>query len=131
GPASNNDLHMFEGTRLAALLAKGVGGAPTALPARDALAMATRIGARCLHLGGITGSLEPGKRADLIVVDLECTHNVPRFERDPGGVYSQIVYAGKSSDVVDVMCDGRWLMRDRRLCTIDEDELRAASRDVA
>src|SRR5205814_6222500 len=106
GPASNNDLDMFEETRLAALLAKGMGGDPTALPARDGLAMATRIGARCIHLGGITGSLEPGKRADLIVVDLDRTHNVPRFERDPAGIYSQIVYAAKSSDVVDVMCDG-------------------------
>jgi 5-methylthioadenosine/S-adenosylhomocysteine deaminase len=131
GPASNNDLDMFEETRLAALLAKGIGGDPTALPARDALAMATRTGARAIHLGAITGSLEIGKRADLIVVDLDRTHNVPRFERDPAGIYSQIVYAGKSSDVTDVMCDGRWLMRDRRLLTIDEEELRAASRDVA
>ncbi len=131
GPASNNDLDMFEETRLAALLAKGVGGDPTALPARDALAMATRTGARALHLGAVTGSLEPGKRADLIVVDIDRTHNIPRFERDPAGIYSQIVYAAKSSDVMDVMCDGRWLMRDRRLLTVDEDELRAASRDVA
>ena len=77
GPASNNDLDMFEEMRLAALLAKGVGGDPTALPAREALAMATRIGARAIHLGDITGSLEPGKRADLIVVDLDQTHNVP------------------------------------------------------
>ena len=83
GPASNNDLDMFEEMRLAALLAKGIGGDPTALPAREALAMATRIGARAMHLGDITGSLEPGKRADLIVVDLDQTHNVPRFGRDP------------------------------------------------
>ena len=131
GPASNNDLDMFEEMRLAALLAKGISGDPTALPAREALAMATRIGARAMHLGDITGSLEPGKRADLIVVDLDQTHNVPRFDRDPDAVYSQLVYAAKSTDVVDVMCDGRWLMRDRRLLTLDEDELRAAARDVA
>ena len=84
--------------------------------------MATRIGARAIHLGDLTGSLEPGKRADLIVVDLDQTHNVPRFERDPNAVYSQIVYAAKAADVVDVMCDGRWLMRDRRLLTLDENE---------
>jgi 5-methylthioadenosine/S-adenosylhomocysteine deaminase len=131
GTASNNDLDMFEETRLAALLAKGVGGDPTALPARDALAMATRIGARALHVGDITGSLEPGKRADLIVVDLDQVHNVPRFGRDPNAVYSQIVYATKSTDVVDVMCDGKWLMRDRRLLTVDEGDLRAAARDMA
>jgi 5-methylthioadenosine/S-adenosylhomocysteine deaminase len=131
GPASNNDLDMFEETRLAALLAKGVGGDPTVLPARDALAMATRIGARAIHLGDITGSIEPGKRADLIVVDLDQAHNVPRFTRDGGAVYSQLVYAAKSTDVVDVMCDGKWLMRDRRLLTIDEDEVHAAAREVA
>jgi 5-methylthioadenosine/S-adenosylhomocysteine deaminase len=131
GAASNNDLDMFEETRLAALLAKGVGGDPTALPARQALAMATRIGARAVHLGNVTGSLEPGKRADLIVVDIDQAHNVPRFERDPNAVYSQLVYAAKASDVVDVMCEGKWLMRDRRLLTIDEDAVRAAARDFS
>jgi 5-methylthioadenosine/S-adenosylhomocysteine deaminase len=131
GTASNNDLDMFEEMRLAALLAKGTSGDPTAIPAREALAMATRIGARAIHLGDLTGSLEPGKRADLIVLDLEHTHNVPRFERDPNAVYSQIVYASKAADVVDVMCDGRWLMRDHRLLTLDENELRSAAHDAA
>jgi len=98
---------------------------------REALAMATRIGARAVHLGGITGSIEPGKRADLIVVDLDQAHNVPRFARDPGAVYSQLVYAAKSTDVVDVICNGRWLMRDRALLTLDEDELREAAREQA
>jgi 5-methylthioadenosine/S-adenosylhomocysteine deaminase len=130
GPASNNDLDMFEEIRLAALLAKGSGD-PTALPAREALAMATRLGARAIHLGDITGSLEPGKRADLITIDLEATHNVPRFGRDANAVYSQIVYAAKSTDVVDVMCDGRWLMRDRALLTVDEAQARAGARDRA
>jgi 5-methylthioadenosine/S-adenosylhomocysteine deaminase len=131
GTASNNDLDMFEEMRLAALLAKGIYGDPTALPARQALAMATRIGARAVHLGEIAGSLEPGKRADLIVIDLDQAHNVPRFGRDPSAIYSQIVYAAKSTDVVDVMCDGRWLMRDRRLLTLQEDDLRDAARDIA
>ncbi len=131
GPASNNDLDMFEETRLAALVAKGTGGDPTALPARDALAMATRIGARALHMGDLTGSLEPGKRADLIVLDLDSIHNVPSYSRDPAGIYARVVYAAKSSDVVDVMCNGRWLMRDRALLTLDEDELRVAARRQA
>jgi 5-methylthioadenosine/S-adenosylhomocysteine deaminase len=131
GTASNNDLDMFEETRLAALLAKGATGDPTAVPARQALAMATRIGARALHIGDVTGSLEAGKRADLIVVDLQGAHAEPRFSRDPDAVYSQIVYAAKSTDVADVMVNGRWLMRDRRLLTIDEAEVSAAVRDVA
>ena len=131
GPASNNDLDMFEETRLAALVAKGTGGDPTAVPARDALAMATRLGARALHLGDVTGSLEPGKRADLIVIDLEPLHNVPSYSRDPAGIYARLVYAAKSTDVVDVMCNGRWLMRNRELLTLDEDELRAAARNQA
>jgi 5-methylthioadenosine/S-adenosylhomocysteine deaminase len=131
GAASNNDLDMFEETRLAALLAKGVSGDPTALPARQALALATRSGASAIGLGHLTGSLEPGKRADLIVVDLDQAHNVPRFERDQGAVYSQLVYASKATDVVDVMCDGRWLMRNRRLLTIDEDGVRAAAQEMA
>jgi 5-methylthioadenosine/S-adenosylhomocysteine deaminase len=131
GTASNNDLDMFEEMRLAALLAKGTTGDPTALPARTAVAMATCLGARATHFGAITGSLEPGKRADLIVVDLDQVHNVPRFARDPNAVYSQLVYAGKATDVVDVMCNGRWLMRDRRLLTLDEEALGAAARDVA
>jgi 5-methylthioadenosine/S-adenosylhomocysteine deaminase len=131
GPASNNDLDMFEELRLAALLAKGAGNNPTALPARDALLMATRMGARALGLQAVTGSLEPGKRADLIVVDLDQTHNTPRFGRDSTAVYSQVVYAAKASDVVDVMCDGQWLMRDRTLLTIDEMSARSEAAAVA
>jgi 5-methylthioadenosine/S-adenosylhomocysteine deaminase len=128
GPASNNDFDMFEEVRLAALLAKGTSTDPTALPARQALAMATRLGARALHLDHLTGSLEPGKRADLIVVELDTVHNTPAFGRDPQAIYAQLVYAAKSTDVVDAMCNGRWLMRDRALLTLDEPGLRAAAR---
>jgi 5-methylthioadenosine/S-adenosylhomocysteine deaminase len=130
GPASNNDLDMFEEVRLAALLAKAAGN-PTALPAREALTMATRMGARAVHMGHMTGSLEPGRKADLIVVDLSPLHNVPAFGRDPNAVYSQLVYAAKSTDVRDVMCAGRWLMRNRQLLTIDEAELAVAAADYA
>ena len=131
GPASNNDLDMFEEVRLAALLAKGSGGDPTALPAREALAMATRIGARALHMAHLTGSLEPGKRADLVIVDLSGLNNVPAFQRDPGAVYARLVYTAKSTDVVDVMCNGRWLMRDRVLLTLNEAELKERAADQA
>jgi 5-methylthioadenosine/S-adenosylhomocysteine deaminase len=131
GPASNNDLDMFEEIRLAAFLAKSASGDPTTVPAQTALLMATRLGAQALHIGHLTGSLEPGKRADLILVDITPLHNSPRFLRDPNGPYAQIVYASKSSDVSDVMVNGKWLMRDRRLLTLDERQLQQAGQEYA
>ena len=131
GPASNNDLDMFEEVRLAAFLAKGASGDPTALPAQLALQMGTRIGAQAMHMGHLTGSIEPGKRADLILVDTSPLHNAPRFHHDPNAVYSQIVYAGKSTDVTDVMINGSWVMRERKLTTLDEEELVYQARNYA
>ncbi len=131
GPASNNDLDMFEEVRLAALLAKGATGDPTVVPATTALLMATRMGAQAIHLAHLIGSLEPGKRADLILVDITPLHNAPRFRRDPDGIYAQLVYAAKSTDVTDVMVNGRWLMRERRLLTVQEEELLAQAADLA
>ena len=131
GPASNNDLDMFEETRLAALLAKGAANDPTVVPARQAFAMATIMGARALHMGDITGSIEVGKRADLVVLDLDVLHNTPTFQRDQDSIYSQIVYVSKSSDVSDVMVNGKWLMQNRQLLTVDEDQLTASANDYA
>ncbi len=131
GPASNNDLDMFEEMRLAALLAKIPAEDPTALPAKRALTMATRMGAQALHLDDITGSLKVGKRADIIVMDAQPTHNMPHFTVSPDAVYSRIVYAGKSTDVAHVICNGRWLMRDRQLLTLDETSLKAQASDYA
>jgi 5-methylthioadenosine/S-adenosylhomocysteine deaminase len=131
GPASNNDLDMFEEMRLAAFLAKSVANDPTALPARTALAMATRLGAQAMHIGDLTGSIEPGKRADLILVDLSPLHNAPRFHHDPDGVYAQLVYAAKSSDVSDVMVNGKWLMRERLLTSLDEQTLIQQAQEYA
>ncbi len=131
GPASNNDLDMFEEIRLAAILAKTESNDPTALPARQALLMATRQGAAALFMDDITGSLEVGKRADLIVVDSSPLHNFPHFQRDPNAVYSRIVYAAKSTDVRHVLCNGRWLMRDRNLLTLNEASLRTQAEDYA
>ncbi|MFN2149781.1 MAG: amidohydrolase family protein [Anaerolineales bacterium] len=124
GPASNNDLDMFEELRLASFIAKTVTSNPTALPAQTVVEMATRMGARALHLGDLTGSLEIGKRADIISLDMSTTHNWPHYNREPGAIYSRIVYATKASDVVDVMVNGRWLMREKDLLTLDEVELR-------
>jgi 5-methylthioadenosine/S-adenosylhomocysteine deaminase len=131
GPASNNDLDMFEEIRLTAFLAKGSSGDPTALPAQVALQMATRLGAKALHVGDITGSLEPGKRADLILVSISPLHNSPRFDRDINARYAQIVYAGKATDVTDAMINGSWVMCDRRLVTLDEAELLSGAQEYA
>lgn len=131
GPASNNDLDMFEEIRLAAFLAKSVAGDPTALPAQTALAMATRIGAKALHINHLTGSLEPGKRADLIMIQVSPLHNSPRFLRDPHAIYAQLVYASKSTDVTDVMVNGKWLMREHNLTTLNETDLLAQAAEYA
>lgn len=129
GTGSNNDLDMFEEVRLAAILAKAVANDPTVLPARQALLMATRMGAEALFIGDVTGSLEVGKAADFIVVDMDTIHNTPRFARDPDAVYAQLVYAAKSTDVAHVMCNGRWLMRDRALLTVDLDSVTRQAQD--
>lgn len=131
GPASNNDLDMFEEVRLASFVAKASSNDPTVVPAATALLMATRMGAQALHIGHLTGSLEAGKRADLIVVDTSPIHNSPRFKRDPLNAYAQLVFASKSTDVTDVMVNGKWLMRDHNLLTLNEDELLKQAREVA
>ena len=131
GPASNNDLDMFDETRLAAFLAKGSSGDPTSLPARQAFALATIEGARALHLEDKIGSLEPGKQADLAVIDLNQLHNTPTFSRDPNAIYAQLVYAVKSSDTAHLLVNGRWLMRDRNLLTLNEAEIHAEANQLA
>ena len=131
GAASNNDLDMFEEIRLAAFIAKAHTNDPTALHAHTALTMGTRLGAQALHLGDKIGSLEPGKCADLILLDLNTSHSAPRFRRDRDNIYAQIVYSAKSTDVSDVMVDGRWLMRDRVLLTVNEAEIIEQTKEYA
>jgi 5-methylthioadenosine/S-adenosylhomocysteine deaminase len=131
GPASNNDLDMFEEVRLAAFVAKAVTNDPTSLPASQALLMATRLGAQALHIGHLTGSVETGKRADLILVDVSPLHNSPSFKRGADNAYAQIVYAGKSTDVSDVMVNGKWLMRAHQLLTLNEDGLLQQAAEIA
>ncbi|KPL72177.1 amidohydrolase [Ornatilinea apprima] len=131
GPASNNDLDMFEEIRLANFIAKGSSGDPTVLPATTSLLMATRMGAQAIHLDHLIGSLQPGKRADIIRINLSPLHNSPRFRRDPLGAYAQVVYAAKATDVSDVMINGKWVMRDHDLLTLNEKELLAQSEELA
>lgn len=131
GPASNNDLDLFEEMRLAALLAKVTPTNPVAVPARQALTMATRNGAQALGLADKVGSLEVGKYADVIVVDASPAHNMPQFHVSEDNVYSRLVYASKASDVRDTIVHGRFLMRDRELMTVDLDAVVAEAQTYA
>ena len=114
GAACNNRLDMFTEMRTAALLQKALHG-PEVLPASRVLRLATIDGARALGLESEIGSLEVGKRADVAVVTLDQLHMSPEAE-----VISSLVYAGEASDVQTVIIDGRILMRDRTLLTLDE-----------
>jgi 5-methylthioadenosine/S-adenosylhomocysteine deaminase len=115
GAASNNDLDMLGEMRTAALLAKGVAGDATALPAHAALRMATLNGARALGLDDRIGSIVTGKVADLTAIDLSAMASQPVY--DP---VSQIVYSATRDQVSDVWVDGRRLLAGRRLTTLDE-----------
>ncbi|MGB0955887.1 MAG: TRZ/ATZ family hydrolase [Panacagrimonas sp.] len=115
GAASNNDLDLFGEMRTAALLAKGVSGDAQSVSAPQALQMATINGARALGLDQDIGSLEVGKSADFIAVDLSACHTQPLFNP-----ISQLVYAANGRDVTHSFVAGRALMRNRTLSTIDE-----------
>ncbi len=111
---SNNDHDMMEEMDLAAKLQKVTTFDPQALPAETAFAMATITGARALHMESMIGSIEKGKRADVIMIRLDQPHAVPIYN-----VYSQLVYALKGSDVGDMMVNGRVIVRDKKIMTID------------
>mgnify|MGYP003290103744 CR=1 FL=1 len=131
GNSSNNDLDMFEEMRMASFLAKIQADSPVALTAKEVIYMGTRGGAKSIFLDKITGSLEAGKRADMITVDINTLHNLPRFRHNPDGLYGQLIYAAKSTDVCDVICDGKWLMRNKELQTINVKPLLAEVQKLA
>ncbi|MGQ9567279.1 MAG: amidohydrolase family protein [Anaerolineae bacterium] len=131
GAGSNNDLDLLEEARLAALLPKGVAGNPTLVPAREALALATIGGARALGLADRIGSLEVGKQADLAVLDLDKPHLTPLFRLSPNNVYSALIYAAKGGDVRHVLVDGRWLMRDGEILSLDVSQVMRTAREIA
>jgi 5-methylthioadenosine/S-adenosylhomocysteine deaminase len=131
GPASNDDQDMFTEIQLAALLPKGMSGDPTAVPAREALALATCWGARAVHLEHLVGVLEPGKRADIAVVELGKLHSAPRYLYSADAIYSHLVYGARAADVRHVFVDGRQLLRDRQLLTLDEDAILAQAQTIA
>jgi cytosine/adenosine deaminase-related metal-dependent hydrolase len=125
GAACNNNLDALLEMRLASLLARRFGDTG-ALPARRVLRMATIDGATALGIGDEVGSLEPGKRADVTVIDLSTTHVEPW-----GEAATRIVYAAQSRDVRHVVVDGRVLLHEGRLATMDEDDVRARARAEA
>jgi 5-methylthioadenosine/S-adenosylhomocysteine deaminase len=125
GAACNNRLDMFTEMRTAALLQKALHG-PEVLPANQVLRMATIDGARALGLDAEIGSLEVGKRADVAVVSLDRLHTSPEAE-----IVSSLVYAAEAGDVRSVVIDGRVVMGDRELLSIDERETVAEANEQA
>jgi 5-methylthioadenosine/S-adenosylhomocysteine deaminase len=127
GAACNNRLDMFTEMRSMALLQKALHG-PEVLPAKQALRIATMEGARALGLENEIGSLEAGKRADVIVVNLNSLQSTPHAKN----LVSALVYSGQTSDVQSVVIDGQLVMKDRKLLTIDEESVIAeAAREGA
>ena len=118
GPASNNDLDLFDEMDTAARIQKFHLGDPAALPAETVFRMATRGGAQVLNLQDEIGSLEPGKRADLVLLDLQRPGLTPLYQVRQ--VYSHLVYAARGSDVDTVVVNGRIVVRNRRILTVDE-----------
>jgi 5-methylthioadenosine/S-adenosylhomocysteine deaminase len=126
GAASNNDLDMFEAMRQASFLAKHTSHDPTAVPARTALDLATIGGARALGLQQLIGSLEPGKRADLIVVSTAAARQTPLY--DP---VSHLVYTTRGDDVRTTIVNGAVLMRDRQMKTLNRNAVIAEANRLA
>jgi len=117
---------MFEEMNTAALVNKGITEDPTAVSAYAALKMATINGARALGLDDAIGSLRAGKKADIILVDMEAPHFYPR-----NSVAAALVYAAQGSDVKTVICDGEVLMEDRRMTRLDVGAICAKAQESA
>ncbi len=126
GAASNNDLDMWEEMRLAAFLQKVEQMNPEVLSAATVLRMATSGGAAAIGLGDKTGSLEVGKRADLIQVAFEDVHHVPTYD-----IISHLVYVSDEQDVASVVVDGKVLMREKEMLTIDTTRVAEEARALA
>jgi 5-methylthioadenosine/S-adenosylhomocysteine deaminase len=126
GPASNNDLDMWEEMRLASFLQKVSSMDPEALPARSVLRMATAGGAEAIGLGDQIGSLTVGRRADLIQVDLDDVHFVPTYD-----VVSHLVYVADEQDVASVVVDGKVVMLEREILTLDQAQIKTEARAMA
>jgi 5-methylthioadenosine/S-adenosylhomocysteine deaminase len=126
GAASNNDLDMWEEMRLAALLQKVEQMNPEVMSARTVLSMATSGGATAIGMGDLVGSLEVGKRADLIQVGFDDVHHIPTFD-----VISHLVYVTDEQDVATVIVDGKILMEEREILTIDTAKVAKEAHELA
>ncbi len=126
GCASNNNLDLFQEMDTAAKLAKVISGDPEVLDAKSVLKMATRWGAEVLGLQDEIGSIEIGKKADIITVDLRSPHLQPLY--DP---YSLIVYSASAGDVRDVIINGKIVLRDKKFVALDLEEIKAKVRETA
>ncbi len=126
GCASNNNLDLFQEMDTAAKLHKAHSLDPTVMDAKAVVRLATRDGARALGLDKVTGSLEAGKKADIIIISLDKPHLTPLYNE-----FSQIVYAANGSDVETVLINGKVVMENRHLLTIDEKEIMARVREIA
>lgn len=124
GAASNNDLDILSEMSTAAKVHKAIFNDPTALDAKTVLLMATKWGAEVLGLGRITGSLEKGKAADVVMLNLDKPHLTPLYD-----IYSHLVYSAKSSDVETVFVNGKLVVENRKLCTADEEEILVKTRE--
>jgi 5-methylthioadenosine/S-adenosylhomocysteine deaminase len=131
---SNNNLDMFEDMRLGAMLQKLHREDAAAMPAYQVLEMATLGSARCLGIQAQVGSLEVGKRADVIVVDLHTAHMWPALHGQDSNLVEQLVYSANANDVLTTIVDGKVLMEDRQVVTLDpveiEDTVRRAAEDL-
>ncbi len=123
GAASNNDLNMWEEMDTVAKLHKVFSGDPKVISAQQAFELATIRGAQALHLEKEIGSLETGKRADILIINRDTLNQIPLYN-----VYSDLVYATKASDVETVIINGRLVMRDRRLLTLNEAAVKTEAR---
>ncbi|MDX6711151.1 MAG: 5-methylthioadenosine/S-adenosylhomocysteine deaminase [Blastocatellia bacterium] len=123
GAASNNDLNVWEEIDTAAKLHKLISKDPRVVSAQQAFEMATIGGARALHMEKEIGSIEKGKRADLVIVDLDTLNQTPHYS-----VYSDLVYSTKAADVRTVIVEGRTVVRDGQLLTLDEQRIKERAR---
>lgn len=126
GPASNNNLDMFEELRSAAFVSKVFGSGAESLGTDEALYMATQGGAKVLGMEKLVGSIEAGKYADIITLDLNSAHLQPNYNPK-----SQAVYSAKGSDVRDVFVHGKCVVRDKRIQTLDMERLLAKVNSIA
>lgn len=120
GASCNNNLNAFIEMRLAALIQKPVHGAGV-MDAETVFRMATIEGAKALHIDKETGSIEEGKKADLILIDLDNAYKI--YSKDEENIYSDIVYSSSREDVINVMIDGKWVVKDGASLNYDEYEI--------